>query len=101
MAWRVDIHPLVWDEDLKRLNEAARQQIVKAIRAKLTTHPAEFGKPLTGPLKGYWRLRVGDYRVIYRIERQRLVVIVVKAGIRRDAAIYIEAIPRLRKLGLL
>ena len=31
-----------------------------------------------------WRLRVGDYRVLYRIESGRLVVLVLKVGRRRD-----------------
>jgi mRNA interferase RelE/StbE len=99
--WQVDIHPLVWEEDFPRLDPQARRQITKAIRAKLTTHPTEFGAPLSGPLSGYWRLRVGAYRVIYRMERHRLVVLVVKAGMRRDAQVYRDAIPRLRKLRFL
>ena len=99
--WQVEIHPLVWEEDFTRLDPQARVRITKAIRSKLTTHPNEFGKPLSGPLHGYWRLRVGDYRVIYRIEQHRLVVLVIKVGMRRDAQIYVEALPRLRKLGLL
>lgn len=99
--WRVEIHPLVWEEDFVRLDPQARLRITKAIRNKLTTHPTEFGKPLTGPLRGYWRLRVDAYRVLYRVERNRLVVLVIKVGMRRDAQIYTEAIPRLRKLRLL
>ena len=99
--WQVEIHPLVWEEDLARLDPPARVRIIKAIRRKLTTEPLVFGKLLSGPLRGYWRLRVDEYRVIYRIEQHRLVVVVVKEGIRRDAQIYNEAIPRLRKLGLL
>ncbi|MBI1992543.1 MAG: type II toxin-antitoxin system RelE/ParE family toxin [Candidatus Omnitrophica bacterium] len=99
--WQVEIHPLVWEEDFARLDPQARIRITKAIRQKLTTHPTEFGKPLSGPLRGYWRLRVDAYRVMYRIEHQRLVVLVIKVGMRRDALIYTEAIPRLRKLGWL
>ena len=99
--WQVEIHPLVWEEDFARLDQQARLRITKAIRSKLTTHPTEFGKPLTGLLRGYWRLRVDVYRVMYRVEPHRLVVLVIKVGMRRDAQIYAEAIPRLRKLGLL
>lgn len=99
--WQVEIHPLVWEEDFARLDLPARQRITKAIRRKLTTHPTTFGKPLSGPLRGYWRLRVDAYRVIYRVEQHRLLVLVIKVGLRRDAQIYTEAIPRLRKLGLL
>jgi mRNA interferase RelE/StbE len=99
--WQVEIHPLVWEEDFARLDPHARFRIVKAIRRKLATNPTVFGQPLSGPLKGYWRLRVEECRVIYRIAQQRLVVVVVKVGMRRDAQIYLEAIPRLRKLGWL
>ncbi len=99
--WQVEIHPLVWEDDFPRIDLAAKKRILKAIRAKLTTHPEQLGKPLTGPLKGLWRLRVDDYRVIYRIEKDKLVVLIVKVGIRRNAEIYTEAIPRLKKLGWL
>ena len=99
--WDVVVHPLVWEEDFARLDPPVRVRITKALRAKLTTHPTAAGKPLSGPLRGYWRLRVGEYRAIYRMEQRRLVVLVVKVGMRRDAQVYAEAIPRLRKLGFL
>ena len=99
--WRVEVHPLVWQVDFTRLDPQARLRITKAIRSKLTTHPTEFGKPLTGSLRGYWRLRVDAYRVIYRVEQHRLIVLIIKVGMRRDAQIYTDAIPRLRTLGLL
>jgi len=47
------------------LNEKSR--IESAILQKLRTMPASFGKPLRNSLKGHWTLRVGDYRVVYRI----------------------------------
>ena len=99
--WQVEIHPLVWEEDLGKLDQSARIRITKAIREKLASSPTTFGKPLGGILKGYWRLRVGPYRVMYRVEQHRLVVIVAKVGIRRDEQIYLEALPRLRQLGWL
>lgn len=99
--WHVEIHPLVWEEDFVRIDPQARVRITKAIRSKLATHPTTFGKPLSGLLRGYWRLRVDAYRVIYRVEQRRLIVLIIKVGMRRDAQIYTEAIPRLRKLGLL
>ncbi len=33
---------------------------------------------------GHWRIRVGDYRIIYRIERRRVVVVIVRIGHRRE-----------------
>ena len=42
------------------------------------------GIPLTGSLKGLWKLRVGDYRIIYFIEKDKLVICVIPIGYRRD-----------------
>ena len=99
--WQVEIHPPVWEEDFAALDRSIQQRITKAIRKKLSINPQAFGKALSGPLKGYWRLRVDDYRVIYRIEEHRVTVVVIKVGMRRDARVYTEAIPRLRKMGWL
>ena len=42
------------------------------------------GKPLKGPLKGRYSYRIGAYRIIYAIFRQKLLVIVIDIGHRRD-----------------
>ena len=42
------------------------------------------GKPLTGPYKGLWKYRIGDYRIIYAIEDKRLVVFVLRIRHRKD-----------------
>ena len=86
--WTVVIHPLVFEEDFRKIDRPAQQRILKALYKKLQTSPMEYGKPLTGSLKGYWRLRVDDYRVIYRLERERVQVFVIKVGIRRDDEVY-------------
>lgn len=57
--------------------------IRKAIEKKLTTDPIAFGKPLRYTLKGFRRLRVGDYRVIYRIVENKVLVIIVDIDHRR------------------
>jgi mRNA-degrading endonuclease RelE of RelBE toxin-antitoxin system len=70
-------------DDIPTLSEAARRRIRKAIENKLGSNPVEFGKPLRYSFKGARRLRVGDHRVVYRIEPPD-VVLVVKIGHRRD-----------------
>ena len=60
--------------------------------------PEAYGKPLTGQFKGYWRLRIGDYRVVYRIVKDEILVFVIKVGIRRDDQVYLELIKRLNKI---
>lgn len=42
------------------------------------------GKPLKGAFAGQWSYRVGPYRIIYRIEDRRLVVLVLDIGHRRE-----------------
>ena len=71
------------DEDIPKLTKLVRKQIKAAIEKKLASHPIEFGKPLRYSLKGARRLRVGDWRVIYKIGPPD-VVLVVKIGHRRE-----------------
>jgi mRNA interferase RelE/StbE len=53
-------------------------------RIATTENPRRFGKPLRGGLKSLWRYRVGDYRLICDIRDETLVVLVVRAGHRRN-----------------
>lgn len=83
MSWRIEYLESVVRDDISTLSEAARRRIRKAVESKLGSNPVEFGKPLRYSFKGARRLRVGDHRVIYRIEPPD-VVLVVKIGHRRD-----------------
>ena len=79
MTYRVEYLRTVVSDDIPALPKSAQRRIRRAIETKLTTHPFELGKPLRYSLQGARRLRVGDYRVIYRIEPPD-VVLVVKIG---------------------
>ncbi len=59
------------------LSSKAKALIKKAIEERLTKDPIEFGKPLRYSLKGYRRLRVSDYRVVYRISEDTNTVIIL------------------------
>ena len=83
MTYRIEYLTSVVTDDIPALPKPAKRQIRRAIEQKLTTHPFELGKPLRYSLRGARRLRVGDYRVIYRIE-QPDVVLIVKIGHRRE-----------------
>lgn len=95
--WNVKIHRLVLSEDFKSISHPDQKIILKDIRKKLTIDPESYGKPLLGELKGYWRLRVKDYRVIYRIHTETVEVLVIKVGIRRNSEVYREVLYRLEK----
>jgi len=97
-AWKIKIHKLILSEDFKFISYPEQKIILKDIRKKLTVDPERYGKPLLGGLKGYWRLRIKDYRVIYKIRRDTIEVLVIKVGIRRDAEVYRKMFSRVEKL---
>ncbi len=82
-TYRIEYLESVMRDDIPALSESSRRRIRIAIERKLASSPVEFGKPLRYSFKGARRLRVGDHRVIYRIEPPD-VVLVVKIGHRRD-----------------
>ena len=98
MIWQIKIHPLVLQEDLKSIDPSQQKSILKTIQKKLSLDPEAYGKPLSGEFSGYWRLRAGDYRVVYRIINDQIMVLVVKIGIRQDDRIYQEFFARLKKI---
>lgn len=82
LSFEIIYHPHVLSKDLTRISSSDKNRIRKAIEQKLATLPHEFGEPLRFTLKGLWKLRVGDYRVIYKIENQS--VLVLRIGHRRE-----------------
>jgi mRNA interferase RelE/StbE len=70
------------EEFIKKCDKAIRNRILKSLR-KLETDP-ESGKPMTSILTGLWSLRMGDYRAIYQIKNNELVVVVIKIGHRKN-----------------
>jgi mRNA-degrading endonuclease RelE of RelBE toxin-antitoxin system len=74
---RIVYHPLVVEDDLPKLSGAVKQRIRRAIESKLTTHPERYGIPLRGELHPHWKLRVGDYRVVYDIKGSEVIVKVI------------------------
>lgn len=90
-------------QTLKRLEATARNQIIRKIE-QLEQDPALLGKPLSGPLKGFRSVRAAGqrYRIVYRIEDERIVVIVMAVGIRKagDKQDIYELMKRLVKTGI-
>lgn len=71
-------HHLVVTEDITRLSSLWRRKVRRAIEEKLTRGPEVFGKPLRRSLKGYRKLRVGNYRIVYRIDRDVVKIFVIQ-----------------------
>mgnify|MGYP003393902895 CR=1 FL=1 len=64
----------VQGRDLPRIDTRWRTTISDAIFSKLTTNPTTYGKPLRFPLDGFRKLRVGDYRIVYKIKQKTVIV---------------------------
>ena len=67
---------------LKKLDETTKKRIIKKLK-DLETNP-ELGKPLTANLAGLWSLRIGDYRAIYQIRNNELIILVLQIGHRKN-----------------
>jgi len=84
MPFELRYHPAVRDIDMPRLDAKARERIRKALEERLVTAPHKYGLPLRKNLKGYWKLRVGDYRVVFRIAEHEVFIL----GIRHRKDVY-------------
>ena len=83
--WRVEFDRDA-ARDLRKLDVHAQRQILSYLRERIATDadPRRFGHALTRDLKGLWRYRVGDHRMVASIEDDRFVVLVVTVGHRRE-----------------
>ena len=73
-------------EEFKKLDKAV-QRIIKEKLEILAKNPELLKnniKPLKGKYKGLYRLKVGNYRVIYRLEKEKITILVIRIGHRRD-----------------
>ena len=84
MLFTLRYHPAVRSDDLPLIDRKMRDRIRKAIEVRLQTLPHEYGEPLRKTLKGYWKLRVGDYRVVFKIMKSEVWIL----GIRHRKEIY-------------
>jgi mRNA interferase RelE/StbE len=86
LAWRIEFRAKA-EKQLGRLAKRDAARIISFVEERLATHenPRELGIALKGHvLGGYWRYKVGDNRIICDIQDQRLVVLVVEIGHRRE-----------------
>ena len=88
MAYTLVYHPEVKTKDVPTLNRDVAKRIQRAIENRLTVEPQRYGEPLRRTLKGYWKLRVGDYRVVFRMVKTEIWIFAIMH--RRDVYQRIE-----------
>lgn len=85
MSYKIEISDMV-RKTLRKMDPPSRKRIlsyVVGVLAKID-NPRLLGKALTGDLGGFWRYRVGNFRIICKIDDGKLVVLVVKISHRKD-----------------
>lgn len=85
MTWRIKFNPHAQDE-LAALDKTNQKRIIKFLEEPVqkAENPQQLGAPLRGDFKGLWKYRVGDYRVICKIQDQTIEVLVLAIGHRRE-----------------
>lgn len=85
MIWKVEFHKDA-EKELLKLNPEAQKKIIKFLKERISTHknPKQFGKLLKKNLHGLWRYRVTKYRIICQIQDEKLIVLVLKIGHRKN-----------------
>ena len=78
LKYTLEYHHLVLEEDLPKITKTEKNKIKRAIEEKLCFEPELYGKPLRRSLKNYRSLRVGDYRVIFKISGNVVKIFVIQ-----------------------
>ena len=82
MEYKIFYNKQVVKCDIPGLSKKDAEVIKKAIEQKLTTRPELYGKPLRTSLAGFRKLRVINYRIIFKITSNEIIILVI--GHRRD-----------------
>jgi mRNA interferase RelE/StbE len=75
VPYRLRYHPDVKAKDLPKLNRTIQRRIRAAIEQRLLTVPEKYSEPLRKTLKSYRKLRVGDYRIVLKLEGDAILVL--------------------------
>ena len=78
MSFSFRYHPAVGAEDIPEIPRNLRCRIADAIESRLTLQPHQYGAPLRKTLKSYWKLCVGDYRVVYKVEKDDVLILAIR-----------------------
>lgn len=77
MPFEVIYHPDVKKTDVPRLDARSKTIIKRAIEERLTSRPELFGRPLRGSLKGFWKLRIGSYRIVFKQFEDKILILAI------------------------
>lgn len=77
MGYTLLYHPSVKAVDLPLINRKMYDRIRRAIEERLLVDPHHYGLPLRRGLHGYYKMRVGDYRIVYEVIKAEIHVYII------------------------
>lgn len=85
MAWIIRISNIA-ERQLRKLDRQVQERILDWLEERIEgcKDPRHFGEPLKGDRAGFWRYRIGDYRIICDIQDRKVVVLVLTIGHRKE-----------------
>lgn len=85
MGYNIEVLPEA-EKTLRKLDKPKRERILKFLSEYLSKleNPRSIGEPLKGKLGEYWKYRRGDFRIICKIEDDKLLILVVRIGDRKE-----------------
>jgi mRNA interferase RelE/StbE len=75
VAYQLRYHPDVKKKDIPKLNSTIRRRIRTAIEKRLLVEPEKYSEPLRRTLKEYRKLRVGDCRIVLKIQKWEILIL--------------------------
>jgi|WetSurMetagenome_2_1015567.scaffolds.fasta_scaffold130779_3 mRNA interferase RelE/StbE len=78
MAFTLSYHPDVRNLDLPLINKNIKQRIKKGIEERLAIAPEKYSDPLRKTLKGYRKMRIGDYRIILKVVETQIYILCIR-----------------------
>jgi mRNA interferase RelE/StbE len=84
-VWTIRIEKRA-SRDLSKFSKSDQRRILDFLETRLAPRddPRELGAALTGPFAGLWKYRVGDFRILAKIEDRTVEIWVVQIGNRRE-----------------
>jgi len=82
------MYKVIWEssaeENLRKIDRTIARKIKDKVENYLVKNPQQLGEPLTGQYRGFYRYKFSDYRVIYEMKENELLIVVIKIGHRRE-----------------
>lgn len=85
MAWQIELTPEA-EKQLSKIDRQSAKRIINFLSDRIAPaeDPRTAGKALKGVLREFWRYRVGNYRIICRIDDDWLLILVVRVAHRSE-----------------